>query len=56
MKSTWAMWGWPIVLAVLTAAGLVGALMGNGRLDWVGWVGLGLPTMVAIWFGWRGRS
>jgi hypothetical protein len=50
-----ALWGWPIVLAVVSAIGLVGGLWGNGGWDWLAWVGLGLPTAAALWFGLRGR-
>ncbi len=51
-----ALWGWPIALAVLSAVGLVGALVGDGLWDWLGWIGLGVPGVAAVWFGLRGRS
>jgi hypothetical protein len=50
-----ALWGWPAVFAVVTVIGLVGALVGDGRWDWLGWIGLGMPTGAALWFGLRGR-
>jgi uncharacterized membrane protein len=46
-------WGWPIVLAVLTAFGLVSALVADGAWDAVSWFGLGLPVVVGTWFGLR---
>ena len=51
----WALWGWPIVIAVLSGAGLVGGLVGDGAWDWMTWVGLGVPCAAAAWFGLRGR-
>lgn len=42
-------WGWPILLGVLAAAGLVGALVSE-RL-WasiLSWIGLGLPLAVIL--------
>lgn len=50
-----ALWGWPIAIAVLSAAGLVGGLLGDGAWDWFAWIGLGVPALAAAWFGWRGR-
>ena len=51
-----ALWGWPIVIAVLSAVGLVGGLWGDGAWDWLAWIGLGVPTVAAVWFGLRGRG
>ncbi len=51
-----ALWGWPIVFAVVSAVGLIGALIGNGRWDWLAWIGLGLPTAASLWLGLRGRG
>jgi hypothetical protein len=53
--SFWSLWGWPVVLAVLSAVGLVGGLVGDGGWDWVAWIGLGAPCVAAVWFGVRGR-
>ncbi len=49
----WSLWGWPIAIAVLSAVGLGGALVGDGGWDWLGWIGLGVPCVVAAWFGLR---
>jgi hypothetical protein len=51
-----SLWGWPMVLATVSAAGLVGALVGDGGWDWLGWIGLGVPCVAAAWFGMRGRG
>lgn len=51
--SFWRMWGWPIVLGLLTTLGLITALFSDGGLgDIVAWIGLGTPVVVSIWFGW----
>jgi hypothetical protein len=48
------LWGWPIVMGVLTTIGLISALFSDGGLgDAVAWVALGIPVAVCMWFGWR---
>lgn len=39
----------PILLGVLSAIGLVVALLGDDIWDAVGWVGLGIPLLVAAY-------
>ena len=51
-----AVWGWPVALALLTALGLLSALLGDGAWDAASWIALGIPTGVCAWFGWRGRD
>ena len=51
-----SLWGWPVALALVSAAGLGGALVGDGGWDWLGWIGLGVPCVAAAWFGLRGRA
>ena len=48
----WALWGWPIALAALTATGLVSALVSETWGDWWSWLALGLPTLVMAWHAW----
>ena len=57
MKSPvfWPLWGWPLAIAILSAVGLIGALVGDGAWDWLAWIGLGMPAGAALWFGLRGR-
>lgn len=46
------LWGWPLVLGVATAIGLVSALVGDSFYDVLSWIGLSLPVLVAarhIW-------
>ena len=47
------LWGWPIVLGIVTAVGLVSALVGDGLWDFVSWLGLGLPVAMSAWYGLR---
>jgi hypothetical protein len=51
----WALWGAPILLAVLSIVGLLSALVGDGPWDAVSWIGLGIPCLVCLWYGlpWR---
>lgn len=39
----------PAVVAVLSLIGLVGALLGDGVWDWIGWLGLGACVAVTVW-------
>jgi hypothetical protein len=39
----------PLVVATLSLIGLVGALLGDGVWDWVGWLGLGASVVVTVW-------
>ncbi len=45
------LWGWPIALGVLTATGLVSALVSEGWGDVWSWIALGVPVAVMVWFG-----
>ncbi|MET3459289.1 hypothetical protein [Variovorax atrisoli] len=52
----WHMWGWPVVLGVLTTFGLISALFSDGGLgDILAWIALGIPCVVCIWYGWCRR-
>ncbi|MDM0044796.1 hypothetical protein QTH91_09905 [Variovorax dokdonensis] len=52
-----AMWGWPIVLGVLTAIGLISALFSDGGFgDVLAWITLGIPVLVGGWYGWGPRG
>ena len=56
-SSFMALWGWPLVLGVLTAVGLISALFSDGGFgDMLAWATLGIPTAVCIWFGWMRRA
>ena len=45
-QSTFAI---PALLAVLGAAGLFAALLGDGAWDALAWLGLGLPAVIGTW-------
>ena len=40
------LWGWPIALGLLSASGLVSALVSDGWGDAWAWFALGLPVLV----------
>ena len=50
-------WAWPLALALLTASGLISALVSGGGWGqaW-SWFALGLPVAVMAWFGMRPSS
>jgi hypothetical protein len=49
----------PLLLAVLSAIGLLAALIGDNLWDALSWLGLGVPVAVILWYvarpGRRGR-
>jgi len=47
------LWGVPILLGVLTLIGLVAALLGDGLLDYVSAVALGIPVALGLWHSLR---
>jgi hypothetical protein len=48
-----SVFAWPLVLAAITAAGLVSALLGDGVWDVISWLLLISPLAIALWYGWR---
>jgi hypothetical protein len=46
----WPVFKRPVLIALLSGAGLFAALLGDGLWDTLSWVGLGLPA----WLGLRG--
>jgi len=44
------MWGWPMVIAACTLAGLVAGLVGEGGWDRLAALALGVPALAAVWF------
>ena len=39
----------PLLIAAVSLVGLVGALLGDGAWDVIGWIGLGIPVAVLVW-------
>jgi len=44
----WKVFATPTVIALLSAAGLFAALLGDGIWDALGWLGLGVPTLICL--------
>ncbi|MCM2459808.1 hypothetical protein HGO40_04740 [Pseudomonas sp. CG7] len=45
----WKVFGIPVMIGALSAAGLFSALLGDGGWDAGSWVGLGIPTVLGSW-------
>ena len=45
-QSTFAL---PLLIGLLSAAGLFSALLGDGAWDAVAWLGLGIPAVLGLW-------
>jgi len=50
------MWGWPLVIAASTLAGLVAGLVGDGGWDVLAAVALGVPVLAAVWLSIKRRK
>lgn len=50
MASQLRLWGWPIVLGLLSATGLITALVSDSWGDWWSWLALGVPVAAITWF------
>lgn len=48
-SSFWRVFGVPVAIGTLCAAGLFSALLGDGLWDAVSWLGLGIPCVLAVW-------
>lgn len=46
-------WLWPIVIGVLSLAGLIAGLVSDGMGDWLAWAGLGVPVALSAVLSWR---
>ncbi|NWB87904.1 MULTISPECIES: hypothetical protein [Pseudomonas] len=44
----WKVFGIPVLIALLSAAGLFAALLGDGAWDALSWVGLGIPAAISL--------
>lgn len=43
------LWGWPLLLALLTMTGLIMALVGDGWWDTLSTLALALPVLIGGW-------
>ncbi|MCH8542146.1 MAG: hypothetical protein LAT61_01125 [Alcanivorax sp.] len=55
MKSAWQIFAVPMVIAAASLVGLVAALLGEGWMNVVGWVGLAVPVGLAALAWIKGR-
>jgi hypothetical protein len=53
--STRQIWGAPLTLGVVSAVGLVAALLAYGLWDVLSWIALAVPVAVSAWGLWRPR-
>jgi len=52
MKATFSkLWDWPLALGLLSASGLLSALVSEGWGDVWSWVALGGPCVLMAWLG-----
>ncbi|HDS1736401.1 MULTISPECIES: hypothetical protein [Pseudomonas] len=47
-QSTWRIFTWPLLIALLGAIGLFAALLGDNGWDVLAWVGLGIPAGLGL--------
>lgn len=48
--------GRPMILALISMAGLIAALVGDGLLDVVSWIALGYIVAVTVWYVWIAKE
>ena len=47
-RGLWAVFRWPTVLAAISSAGLLAALLGDGPWDLLSWVTLAVPVAIGL--------
>lgn len=47
--SNWEIWRAPLLMATLSAVGLLAALLADGIADWVSWASLVVLVLVCCW-------
>lgn len=51
-RSLWQIFRAPMWIGVLSLIGLIAALVGDNLYDALSWLALGIPCVLAIWYGW----
>lgn len=51
--ATLKLWGWPVAMALLSASGLLSALVSDDWGDAWSWISLGVPVLVMTWHALR---
>jgi len=51
-----SIWRWPLIIALLSAIALLAGLVSDGTGDLIAWIGLGVPVIVSLWFGYLKRA
>lgn len=49
-------WFWPIVIGLLSLAGLIVGLIYDDLGDVFAWITLGTPVVLSCWYGWWRRG
>jgi hypothetical protein len=49
----WHVFAAPLVIGVISFAGLLSALIGDHIFDAASWIGLGIPTVLVCWYAFR---
>lgn len=47
-------WLWPVLIAILSAVGLIAGLVSEGAGDWLNWLALSVPVLISL-HGFRRR-
>lgn len=47
-QSTWRIFAWPALIALLGGLGLFAALLGDDGWDVLAWIGLGIPAVLGL--------
>ena len=49
-SAAWRVFRAPLLLALLTAAGLATALVGEGGWRWFSWCAMAAPVLLCLWY------
>lgn len=49
----WHVFAAPLIIGVISIAGLLSALLGDDVYDAASWLGLGIPAVLVCWYAFR---